>query len=138
MVPCKEFRLPPGGTSLEHEFDILCHLELEPEKEEKGAGDDDEEEVEEGVIEEVQKFKSTVPNIQQYWLKTIPDSEDYIDVLVRCFTSGLDQIQAFERWSKHGYLIPYANALEEWDDIVGGPWDKEPVESLVLNPYSWI
>ena len=32
--------------------------------------------------------------------------------------------------------MPYADALEEWDDIVGDVWD-EP-ESLVLNPYTWI
>jgi hypothetical protein len=33
-------------------------------------------------------------------------------------------------------LTPYADALEEWDDIVGDVWE-EP-DSLVLNPYSWI
>lgn len=42
----------------------------------------------------------------------------------------------FERWSKHSDLAPYADALEEWDDVVGDTWD-EP-DSLVLNPYSWI
>jgi hypothetical protein len=65
MVPCNDFRLPPSGTSKEEEFDLLCHLELEPEKEEKkgGANDDDEEEVDEANVVEVQKYKSTVPRI---------------------------------------------------------------------------
>lgn len=75
MVECDDFRLPPGGTSKEEDFDLLCHLELEPEKEEKkGAADDDEEQEEDDlVMEEVQKYKSTVPRIQEFWLRTVPD-----------------------------------------------------------------
>lgn len=46
-VECDDFRLPPGGTSKEEEFDLLCHLELEPEKEEKKKGDDEEEQEDE-------------------------------------------------------------------------------------------
>jgi len=42
----------------------------------------------------------------------------------------------FERWGKHNELTPYADALEEWDDIVGDVWE-EP-DSLVLNPFTWI
>jgi len=57
-------------------------------------------------------------------------------VLVGCFQSGLESIQQFERWSKHDDLTPYANALEEWDDIVGDVWE-EP-DSLLLNPLPWI
>lgn len=66
----------------------------------------------------------------------VPDQEDYIEELIRCFGSGLDQIQVFERWGKHNDLTPYADALEEWDDIVGDVWE-EP-ESLVLDPSPWI
>ena len=75
QVPCEDFRLPPSGTSQESEFDLLCHLELEPEKEEKkgGADNDEEEEAEDANVIEVQKYKSTVPNIQEYWLRTVPD-----------------------------------------------------------------
>jgi dynein heavy chain len=65
-----------------------------------------------------------------------PSQQDYTDILVRCFNQGLDQIQVFERWSKHNELTPYADALEEWDDIVGDVWE-EP-DSLLLNPHSWI
>lgn len=91
MVECDDFRLPPGGTSKEEEFDMLCHLELEPEKEEKkGGAEDEEEEVDEENMVDVPKYKSTVPKIQEFWLRTVPDQDDYIDVLVRCFASGLD------------------------------------------------
>lgn len=34
-VVCEEFVLPPRGHSKEEDFDLLCHLELEPEKEDK-------------------------------------------------------------------------------------------------------
>ena len=90
MVECPDFILPPRGTSKKEEFDLLCHLELEPEKEEKKGGDDDEEENEEQAVEAEIKYKSVVPHIQDYWLKTKPESDDYIDVVVRCFASGLD------------------------------------------------
>jgi hypothetical protein len=49
MVECDDFRLPPGGTSKESDFDLLCHLELEPEKQEKKGGDNEEEEEEAGA-----------------------------------------------------------------------------------------
>jgi len=66
----------------------------------------------------------------------VPDCDEFIEVLVRCFNAGLDSIQVFERWSKHNELTPYSEALEEWDDKVGDLWE-EP-ESLVLNPTTWI
>jgi hypothetical protein len=34
-VVCEDFILPPRGHSKESDFDLLCHLELEPEKAEK-------------------------------------------------------------------------------------------------------
>ena len=33
-------------------------------------------------------------------------------------------------------MTPYANALEEWDDMVGDDW--EAPEKNYLNPYDWI
>ncbi len=42
----------------------------------------------------------------------------------------------FERWSKHDDLTPYANALEEWDDMVGDDW--EAPDKNFLNPHDWI
>lgn len=52
------------------------------------------------------------------------------------FQFGLEKIQCFTRWSKHGDLKDYADILEEWDDIVGDKWE-EP-ETLTLSPLSWI
>lgn len=67
-VVCQDFNLPPRGTSKDHEFDLLCHLELEPEKSEKGQEDD--EPAGEGAEPEAVeiKYKSTVPNISDHWL----------------------------------------------------------------------
>ena len=65
-----------------------------------------------------------------------PDEHSYIEVIIRTFASGLDQIKQFERWSKHSDLLPYADALEDWDDQVGDKWD-EP-DSPKLDPKEWI
>jgi hypothetical protein len=65
---CPDFIVPPRGHSKDSEFDLLCHLELEPEKAEKGEV---EEEAADGAPEakvfEV-KYKSVVPNISDNWL----------------------------------------------------------------------
>jgi len=89
-----DFKLPPGGTSREEDFDLLCHLEIEKEVEEKKGDDDEEEEEEEEekMAEEDKKFKMTVPSIQNFWLKMAPDEEAFIEEVVKAFESGLDQI----------------------------------------------
>jgi len=115
------------------DFDLIAHLELEPEKVE-GEEEEDEEEEEDKVI--VPIYKKIIPNIEKYWLNMQPNSEEYIQVLINTFASGLENIKTFERWSKHNELQPYADALEEWDDIVGDSWD-EP-DSLKLDPKTWI
>ena len=114
MIEIDDFVRPPRGRSVTEEFDLLAHLEIEPEKD----GDEEEEEVGEGA--EVQApepiLRKIVPNIEKYWLRMEPDEHAYIEVIIRTFASGLDQIKQFERWSKHTDLSPYADALEEWDD----------------------
>jgi hypothetical protein len=65
-----------------------------------------------------------------------PDKNDYIEVIIKTFASGLDKIKSYERWSKHNDLTPYADALEEWDEKVGDSWE-EP-DSLKLDPKTWI
>lgn len=69
-VVCDEFILPPRGTSKDSDFDLLCHLELEPEKV-KGEEDDGAAEggaaAEKANVAEI-KYKSVVPGIQKYWL----------------------------------------------------------------------
>jgi dynein heavy chain len=82
------------------------------------------------------KYKKVIPEIHRVWLKTNPSEEDILSVIENCFTEGLQCIQAFERWSKHPNMKLYADALEEWDDRVGGDW--EAPDNLHLNPIDWI
>ena len=52
----------------------MTHLEIEPEAEAKKKDDEEEEEVDpEENKEEVKKYKLTIPNIQEYYLKMKPD-----------------------------------------------------------------
>ena len=137
-VVCEEFILPPRGQSQDSDFDLLCHLELEPEKAEKG--EEEEEPAGEAAAEQANvveiKYKSVVPNIQKYWLQMKPSANDYIQSVINCFSEGLECIKNFKRWSKHADLQPYADALEEWDDIVGDVWEEHDDEHL--NPFSWV
>lgn len=115
----------------------MAHLELEPEKEEGEEDDYDEEDMgepEDVVIEPI--YRKVVPNIQKFWLRMKPDKDEYISVIISTFSTGLDKIKAFERWSKHNDLSPYADALEEWDEKVGDSWE-EP-DALMLDPKTWI
>lgn len=43
MVVCDDFVLPPRGTSEEKDWDLLVHLEIEPESEGKQGGEEEEE-----------------------------------------------------------------------------------------------
>ena len=87
---CQDFILPPRGTSVDSDFDLLCHLELEPEKTEK---DEEEEEiVEGGGPVAVPKYKQIVPEISNHWLQMTPSSNDYIKSVVFCFQEGLECI----------------------------------------------
>ena len=74
--------------------------------------------------------------MQDFWIKLVPNSEDFISRIIADFDLGLEKIQCFTRWGKHSDLKKFADVLEEWDDIVGDTWD-EP-EILTLNPITWI
>jgi len=125
--------MPPRGTSKVDDFDLLAHLKLQEPTDE----DDDEDEFADKEPEAIEPiFRKLVPNIEKFWLKMEPDEHDYIEVIIRTFGQGLEQIKSFERWSKHNDLTPYADALEEWDEKVGDNWD-EP-DSLKLDPKTWI
>jgi dynein heavy chain len=130
----EEIELYDQKKSAVDEFDLLAHLELEPEKAEDEGSDMEDEEAEEVAPDPI--YKKTVPNIEKFWLRMEPDQEDYIEVLMKTFSSGLENIKSFERWGKHNDLAPYAEALEEWDDIVGDTWD-EP-DNVKLDPKTWI
>lgn len=102
----------------------------------------DEEEVEEELDGEpeaevpIQLYKDTLPNVQNFWIELKPDKNDFQSRIIDNFERGLEKIQCFTRWGKHGDLKKFADVLEEWDDIVGTTWD-EP-ENLMLNPLDWI
>lgn len=115
----------------------MAHLTLEEAKvegEEEEEDEDPDAEKEDEVA--VPIFKKVVPNIQKFWIKMKPDHDEYIAVILSTFATGLDKIKAFERWSKHNDLTPYADALEEWDEKVGDSWE-EP-DALMLDPKTWI
>jgi dynein heavy chain len=134
QIQIDDFVLPPRGTSKTEDFDPLVHLELEVPVEE------DEDEEGEGNKEDDSKivplFQKKVPNIEKYWLKLEPNDGQFIEIIIRQFGKGLENIKYFERWSKHSDLVPYANALEDWDEKVGDNWE-EP-DSLYLDPKTWI
>jgi len=88
-VEIDEFLTPPRGDSKVEDFDLLAHVEVEPEKEE-GEEDEEEEEDPEKEEEAVQKYKKTIPNIQKFWVKFMHEKEDFVDQIVRCFDEGLD------------------------------------------------
>lgn len=116
------------------------HLELEPEVDPNAEEDDsDHESVDsEGnpKRKEPRVYKLLVPNLYRKWLFIEPGKEEMMTMLQNVMAQGLEAIQVFERWSKHDELTPYANALEEWDDMVGDDW--EAPDKNYLNPYDWI
>ena len=64
-VETDDFNLPPRGTSKESDFDLLCHLEIEPEVDEKNKGEDDDDGTAVPETNQVfeKKYKLTVPKI---------------------------------------------------------------------------
>jgi hypothetical protein len=120
------------GAPIE-DYDPLAHYELEEIRDADEDGSDMGE-PEDAIITPI--YKKVIPNIESYWLRLEPDANDYIEIIIRTFSQGLQQIMSFERWSKHSDLTPYADVLEEWDDIVGDSWD-EP-DTPVLDPKTWI
>eukprot|EP01022_Parablepharisma_sp_SALTPOND_P004470 TRINITY_DN120355_c3_g1_i1.p1 TRINITY_DN120355_c3_g1~~TRINITY_DN120355_c3_g1_i1.p1 ORF type:complete len:4253 (+),score=509.78 TRINITY_DN120355_c3_g1_i1:57-12761(+) len=107
------------------DFDLSCHVELESEKK------DD--------MNFAQPFKklmkAEVPNIIDYWLNLSPDKEDLYEQLLKALGEGMRMLEKFERWSKHDELLPYANVLEEWDEIIGGDWDSPEQNFLIPADY---
>ena len=118
----------------------MAHLEIREDVEEgEEASDDgpgDEDEAEDDAF--IQKYRKVTPNIQDYWIKLMPDQDEFINVLLKTFSEGLQAIKCFERWSKHTELLVYSEALETWDDKVGDDWGDNSLESTSLDPVAWI
>lgn len=82
-----------------------------------------------------------MPRIHEFWVKLEPEKDKFENAIIRTFDNGLHKIKNFIRWSKHGDLKIYADALEEWDDIVGDrdKWgEPDDKGGLALDPFSWI
>lgn len=119
---------------------------MEPEKKEGEEGNGEEEEDDEDVEKyddngnvipkQPKVWKLVAPQLYINWLFIAPDRKVILTKLQETLTNGLESLMVFERWSKHDDLTPYANALEEWDDMVGDDW--EAPDKNFLNPHDWI
>ena len=117
-VELKEFT---PNISKAKEFNIKCHIQMKTEKDDKS----------------VKKYVSyEVLNICSLWLEFHPGQLELENILSSWIDSGVKVISNFARWSKNKRLTPYAEVLEEWDEIVGETWD--PVSSKYLNPMEYI
>ncbi len=122
----KEVKEFSEKSSRPEEFDLACHVELMPEKDEDNPT----------APRTMKKYiTQEVPKIVGLWLNLKPSKEAFVEVLCGCFRDGLKVVESFERWSKHDELTPYANALEQWDELVGGNWDEPENNSVDPKVY---
>ena len=115
---------PPRGKSEAKDFDLLAHLEVKEIGEEAEEEEDDAAEDEDEADLFVQKYRKVTPNIQDFWIRLIPNNTEFINIILKTFNEGLQAIKCFERWSKHTDLLLYSEALESWDDRVGDDWGE--------------
>mmetsp|Transcript_28718 Transcript_28718/g.25827 ORF Transcript_28718/g.25827 Transcript_28718/m.25827 type:complete len:262 (-) Transcript_28718:900-1685(-) len=78
--------------------------------------------LEEEMTHERVLTKRQVSNLHQKWFFQEPSIETFKRELDNFFETSIESIQMIERWSKHPDFAPYANALEEWDEIIGEKW----------------
>ena len=79
---------------------MLAHIEQEKIKGSEDGSSDDEYGADLGDVYEV-KERLTVPNIQNFWIKLLPNAEDFSRLVIQVFVDGLNSIKCFERWSRH-------------------------------------
>lgn len=104
------------------DFNLFCHIEMQGESKESRL---------------LKKYyKQEVPQIVSLWLSLKPGQQELINYLNACIENGLKVLLNFERWSKNKELSKYANALEDWDNVVGGVWEIS--DSSVLDPTDCI
>ena len=77
-----------------------------------------------------------IENSGENMLHIAPNRNELVTMIQEVFVESQDCIQVVERWSKNESFLPYVNALEEWDEIIGERWDKP--DSLYLSPSHWI
>ena len=123
----KEVKAFSERTSRPEDFDLGCHVELVSEVSEANTA----------------KFRANkryigreVPRIVSIWLDLKPGKDEFIEVFSAAFRDGLKVVEeAFLRWSRSDELIPYANALEQWDDVMGDNWDEPEGKNVDPNVY---
>ena len=95
----EDFLPPPRGKSEPADFDLLAHLEVKEivEGEDDESGDGGEEDDDADLF--VQKYRKVTPNIQDYWIKLVPNEDAFVNVINKTFSEGLQAIKCFERWS---------------------------------------
>ena len=79
-----------------------------------------------------------VPNIISLWLELDPGESELEKILKNLIENGENAILSFERWSKNDELTPYAEALEDWDEIIGEKWEPISSSKNHLEPISYI
>lgn len=122
-ITLKEVKEFSGKLSKPKDFNLFCHIELAPAKEEPLRTDK-------------KCLAKHVPNLIPLWLSLSPDILTLTKLLKDLLEKGIDAVTSFERWSKHLDLAVYADVLEEWDEVIGGNW--EDPESELLDPLQYI
>ena len=77
-----------------------------------------------------------IDNLALKWLNCSPQLEEFYKTIDTFFLEVIENIMVVERWSKHAEFLQYANALEEWDEIIGEKWIVST--SLYLNPMIYL
>ena len=109
------------------DFDLSCHIELLSDRRRHSL---------EEINTASRYVTQEVSEIETLWLKLNPEEDALVQILEDCMEGGIKVIANFERWSRHDQLTPYAEALEEWDEMVGDNW--QPPESNFLDPIECI
>jgi hypothetical protein len=74
-VEIEDFKPPPHGTSESKDFDLLSHLELEPEVDPNAKEGDESDGQADQLFEK--KYKETCPNVHKLWLTLSPSRTDF-------------------------------------------------------------
>ena len=90
----------------------------------------------EEIEEEKPRQRRYCDEIHRLWMALSPEKVEFSNLLENFFLEGVECIQVIERWSKHKEFLPYANALEEWDEIIGDKWIMP--DNIYLNPMPYL
>ncbi len=69
------------------------------------------------------------------WLRLAPGIEEFQNEIENFFDVTVEDIKVIERFSKNKEFEPYAQALEEWDEIIGDDWEMPENKHLEILWY---